>query len=195
MNPNPTEIAELIQDWQAGHQEALDALMPLVYDQLRLLANYHLKREAPGHSLRATELVHEAYMKLLASNAAIGDQAHFYALASRIIRHMLVNYGKAKRTQKRGGGALRLPLQDEVVGGKPATVEFVEFDQALDRLAAIDPRKARLVELTFFGGMEQEQAAKAVGISPATVRRELRLAKAFLYQELVLHSQTENDKE
>lgn len=191
---NPTEIVELIQDWQAGHPEALDALMPLVYDQLRVLAGYHLKREAPGHSLRATELVHEAYMKLLASNAAIGDQAHFYALASRIIRHMLLNHGKAKRTQKRGGTALRLPLQDEIVGAKPADVEFLEIDQALNRLAAVDPRKAQLVELTFFGGMEQEQAAKAVGISPATVRRELRLAKAFLYQELVATSQEEQEQ-
>jgi len=190
---NRTEIAELIKNWQAGDPEALDDLMPLVYDQLRVLAGYHLKQEAPGHSLRATELVHEAYMKLLASNAAIGDQAHFYALASRIIRHLLLNHGKAKRTQKRGGRALRLPLKDEVVGAKPAEVEFLEIDQALDRLAALDPRKAQLVELTFFAGMEQEQAAKAVGISPATVRRELRLAKAFLYQELVSPSAMEED--
>ena len=185
MDAKPAEIAELIHNWQAGRRDALDHLMPLVYDRLRMLANHHLKKEAPGHSLRATELVHEAYLKLLGSNADVEDRAHFYALASRIMRHMLVNYGKTKRRQKRGGGAVRLSLNDELMTPESeGAVEFLEIDQALDRLAEVDPRKARLVELTFFGGLEQDEAGKAVGISPATVRRELRLAKAFLYQQL-----------
>ena len=185
MTTTPVEIAELIHNWQLGQRDALDHLMPLVYDRLRILANHHLKSEAPGHSLRATELVHEAYLKLLGSNADVADRVHFYALASRIMRHMLVNYGKAKRRQKRGGGAVPLPLHDDLMSAEQdGPVEFLEIDQALDRLSEVDPRKARLVELTFFGGLEQEEAAKAIGISPATVRRELRLAKAFLYQQL-----------
>ena len=183
MKAEPVEPADLIRDWQGGRHEALDHLMPLVYDRLRALANYHLKKETPGHSLRATELVHEAYLKLLGANGSMADQVHFYALASRIMRHMLLNYGKAKKRQKRGGGAQRLPLTEEVMA-TVGNVNFLEIDQALDRLTELDPRKARLVELTFFGGLEQEEAAIAVGISPATVRRELRLAKAFLYQEL-----------
>ncbi len=185
MNSNAVEIAELLHNWQSGSRAGLDHLIPLVYDNLRMLANHHLKKEAPGHSLRATELVHEAYLKLLGTNANMTDQVHFYALASRIMRHMLLNYGKAKRRQKRGGGAVRLVLNEELISDESeGTVEFLEIDQALDRLAEVDERKARLVELTFFGGMEQEEAGKAVGISPATVRRELRLAKAFLYQQL-----------
>jgi len=195
MNAEPAEIAELIHNWQAGRRDALDHLMPLVYDRLRMLANHHLKKEIPGHSLRATELVHEAYLKLLGANADIEDRAHFYALASRIMRHMLLNYGKAKRRQKRGGGAVRLSLTDELLtAGTDGSVEFLEIDQALDRLAELDRRKARLVELTFFGGLEQEEAGKALGVSPATVRRERRLAKAFLYQQLRDLPPPENDE-
>ena len=185
MNSSACDIAELLRNWEEGRREGLDLLIPLVYDRLRALANHHLRKEAPGHSLRATELVHEAYLKLLGANANIVDQVHFYALASRIMRHMLLNYGKAKKRQKRGGGAGRLVLNERLISEeKEGPVDFLEIDQALDRLAKVDARKARLVELTFFGGLEQEEAAKAVGISPATVRRELRLAKAFLYQQL-----------
>ncbi len=192
MNVRPGETTESIEDWQGGRREALDHLMPVVYDRLRALANQHLKKENPGHTLRATELVHEAYIKLLGANPDIAERAHFYALASRIMRHMLVNYGKAKRRQKRGGGATKIPLSDELAG-IPRAVDFLEIDQALERLHVLDPRKARLVELTFFGGLEQEEAAQATGISAATVRRELRLAKAFLYQELRVLAPLEAD--
>ena len=167
MVSEPDEIAALLNDWNGGRPAALDQLMPLVYDQLRALANRHLRNEASGHTLRATELVHEAYMKLSAAGAEVGDPAHFYALTSRIIRHLLINHGKAKRTQKRGHGAAKEPLP------------------ALERLAHLDERKARLVELAVFGGMEQERARKALGLSPATVRRDLRMSKAFLYQQLL----------
>jgi len=185
MVSEPDEIAALLNDWNGGRREALDQLMPLVYDQLRALANHHLRNEASGHTLRATELVHEAYMKLSAAGAEVGDPAHFYALASRIIRHMLINHGKAKRTQKRGHGVAKEPLREGLLSVEQAQVGFLEIDQALERLAHLDERKARLVELTVFGGMEQEQAGKALGLSPATVRRDLRLAKAFLYQQLL----------
>jgi RNA polymerase sigma factor (TIGR02999 family) len=179
------QITRLLHDWRGGRPEALGELMPLVYDQLRVLARSHLNRENPGHTLRPTELVHEAFLKLAGSQPSLEDRAHFYALASTIIRHMLSNYGKAKRTQKRGSGAAGLPLDEEIVPGvTPAPVPFSEIDEALERLHLLDPRKARLVDLTYFAGLDQEQAAETVGISPATVRRELRLAKAWLYNEL-----------
>ena len=184
MNANPNEITRLLHEWRDGRSEALDQLMPVVYEQLRLLAGHQLRNEAPGHTLRATELVHELYLKLLGSEAAIQDRAHFYALASRIIRHMLTNHGAAKRTQKRGGGAVKEPLDRALEIGESPNDEVLEINQSLERLEALDPRKARLVEMTYFGGMDQDLAAEVLGVSARTVRRELLLAKAWLYNDL-----------
>jgi RNA polymerase sigma factor (TIGR02999 family) len=184
MSADQGRVTELLHDWRAGRQDALDQLMPLVYDQLRVLANHHMRREDPSHTLRATELVHEAYLKLVGSDISLNDRAHFYALASRVIRHLLTNHGKAKRREKRGGGAARLSLEEAVVIGAEPQDAVLEIHEALERLEAFDPRKARVVELVFFGGLEQDLAAEALAISPATLRRELRLAKAWLYSEL-----------
>lgn len=184
MSVDHGQITLLLHDWQAGRQEALDQLMPLVYDQLRLLAKKHMQREKPGHTLRATELVHEAYLKLVGSDVSITDRAHFCALASRVIRHILTNHAVAKNCDKRGGGAPRLSLDEAVAISADQEDVVFEIHEALKRLEEFDERKARIVEMIFFGGVEQELAAEALAISPATLRRELRLAKAWLYSEL-----------
>jgi RNA polymerase sigma-70 factor, ECF subfamily len=153
-------------------------------DQLRVLANHHMRKENPGHTLRATELVHEAYIRLVGSDLSLKDRAHFYALASRVIRHILTNHGKSKRREKRGGGAARISLDEVVLIAAEDQDEVLDLHEALVRLEAFDPRKARVVELVFFGGLEQDLAAEALEISPATLRRELRLAKAWLSSEM-----------
>ncbi|HEY3741408.1 MAG TPA: sigma-70 family RNA polymerase sigma factor [Bryobacteraceae bacterium] len=185
MSVEADKVTALLHDWQAGRQQALDELMPLVYDQIRTLAQHHLRREKPGHTLRATELVHEAYLKLVGSDVSFTGRAHFYALASRVIRHILINHGNAKHSAKRGGGAARLALDEALqLGADPPDDSIVEVHEALERLEALDPRKAKIVEMIFFGGLEQDMAAEALSISPATLRRELRLAKAWLFREL-----------
>ncbi len=184
MSDEVTRVTELLHQWQSGRQDALDQLMPLVYNQLRVLAKHHMKNESPGHSLRATELVHEAYLELVGRDISITDRAHFYALASRMIRHILTNHGKAKRREKRGGDAPRLSLDEAVLIAEDQRDDVFEIHEALERLEAFDPRKARAVELVFFGGLDQDMAALALEISPATLRRDLRLARAWLYSEL-----------
>jgi RNA polymerase sigma factor (TIGR02999 family) len=184
MSLEADRVTALLRDWQAGRQQALDELMPLVYDQIRTLAQHHLRREKPGHTLRATELVHEAYLKLVGSDVSFTGRAHFYALASRVIRHILINHGNAKHSAKRGGGAARLALDEAVQLGAEPDDSILEVHEALERLESLDPRKARIVEMIFFGGLEQDLAAEALSISPATLRRELRLAKAWLFKEL-----------
>lgn len=184
MGAEADKVTALLHDWQAGKQQALDELMPLVYDQVRVLAQHHLRREQPGHTLRATELVHEAYMKLVGSDVSFTDRAHFYALASRVIRHILINHGNAKRSAKRGGGAARLAMDEAMQIGAEPDDSILEVHEALERLEMLDPRKARIVEMIFFGGLEQDMAAEALSISSATLRRELRLAKAWLFNEL-----------
>jgi RNA polymerase sigma factor (TIGR02999 family) len=178
------DVTGLLRLWSEGDRNALDRLMPLVYDQLQKLARRHMRSENSGHTLRATELVHEAYLNLAGSNLSVKDRGHFYALASRVIRQILTNHGKAKRTNKRGAGASRVPLDEAVIIGEDARDEVLEIHEALERLEVFDPRKARIVELVFFGGLEQDLAAQVMSISPSTLRRELRLAKAWLYHEL-----------
>ena len=183
MSAEPNQVTRLLDDWRSGRQEALNQLMPLVYDQLRTIAQRQLSGEKPGHTLRATELVHEAYLKLLGSNVSVSDRAHFYALASRVIRHVLINHGAAKSAGKRDGG-VRVELEEAALFEAGERDSFFEIHEALERLEVFDPRKVRVVEMVFFGGLEQDLAAEVLGISPATVRRELRMAKAWLSHEL-----------
>ena len=172
-----------MREWGGGNKQALDLLMPLVYDQLRKLASRCLALERPGHTLRATALVNEAYLRLVESNASYNDRVHFYAVAARLLRHILVDHARAQNRQKRGGGAERLTLDEAVlVGGDQP--ELLELDEALNRLAARDKRKSDIVELLFFGGLTYDETAAALGISSATVHRELTMAKAWLYREL-----------
>jgi RNA polymerase sigma-70 factor (ECF subfamily) len=184
MCPNPERITQLLRDWQSGREEAFHELMPLVYDQLRAIAARQLTAEQPGNTLRATELVHEAYLRLVGADISFADRAHFYAVSARLIRRILIDHARKRQRDKRGGGATRISLEEDLLITPDSADTVLAIHEALERLEALDPRKARIVELVFFGGLEQDLAAVALHISPATLRRDLRLARAWLYNEL-----------
>jgi RNA polymerase sigma factor (TIGR02999 family) len=188
MRPDSQLVTLLLHDWKNGNEEAFDQLMPLVYEELRRLARRYLSAERPEHTLRATELVHEAYMRLIGAEIDWQDRVHFYAIAARVIRRILVDYANARNCRKRGGDVQRIPLDESVVIGAEAAEIMVTLDDALQRLAVVDPRKSDIVQYLYFGGMTYEEAAAALNISPATVDRELRMAKAWLYRELAQNS-------
>jgi RNA polymerase sigma factor (TIGR02999 family) len=179
----PEQVTRLLRQWSEGNKEALDQLMPLVYNQLRKLAARCLAAEAPEHTLRATALVHEAYLRLVDSDVSFNNRVHFFAVAARLLRHILVDHARAQGRQKRGGGAERLTLDEAILVG-PLHPQLVDLDEALQRLAAHDPRKSEIVELLFFGGLTYDETAAVLQISPATVHRELTMAKAWLYRKL-----------
>jgi len=181
---SPEAVTALLKQWSDGSKEALDRLMPVVYSQLRKLAAHSLRSERPDHTLRATELVHEAYLRLIDSDIPWQNRVHFYAVAAKVLRHILVDHAKAHRREKRGGDAERIPLDEALIVGPETSSEVVELDEALKRLALNDERKSQVVELTFFGGMTHEEIAAVLQISPKTVQRELRVAKAWLHREL-----------
>ena len=183
MAPENLPVTKLLRQWSAGSREALDQLMPLVYDQLHRLASRCLASERPRHTLRATALVHEAYLRLVDSGTDFNDRVHFFAVAARLLRQILVDHARKQNRQKRGAGVQNITF-DESVLVAPAQPGLVELDDALQRLAAVDRRKCEVVELLYFGGMTYDETAAALGISAATVHRELRMAKAWLYTEL-----------
>jgi len=183
-SPDRQLVTRLLQQWSGGDKRALDELMPVVYEQLRKVASNCLRSERPGHTLAATALVHEAYLRLVDSDVAWQDRVHFFALSARILRRILVDHAKSNNRQKRGGEFEKVPLDEAVIIGPQADRGIVELDEALQRLAAQDQRKSELIELLFFGGLTYDEAAAALKISPATVHRELTLAKAWLYREL-----------
>jgi len=158
--------------------------MPVVYEQLRKLAARCLRAERPDHTLRATALVHEAYLRLVDADVAWQDRVHFFAVSARLLRRILVDHAKANHRQKRGGGAEKVTLDEALLVGPQSSGGIVELDEALQRLAAHDQRKSELIELLCFGGLTYDEAATALKISPATVHRELKLAKAWLHREL-----------
>jgi RNA polymerase sigma factor (TIGR02999 family) len=180
------DVTTLLLDWGKGDAGALDQLAPLVYDELRRIAAYHLRRERPDHTLQSTALVHEVYLKLIDQRRVQWhDRDHFFAVASQIIRRILVSHARAHKAAKRGAGAPRL-LFDEVIGLPGGdSADLVALDDALQSLSRVDPRQGRIVELRFFGGLSVEATAKILEISPATVKRDWNVAKAWLYRELV----------
>lgn len=182
--PDKQLVTRLLKEWGGGNKAALDELMPVVYQQLRKLASICLLSERPDHTLRATALVHEAYLRLVDADVAWQDRVHFFAVSARLLRRILVDHAKANRRQKRGGGAETIALDEAVMIGPQTTGGVVELDMALQRLAANDQRKSDIVELLCFGGLTYDEAAAALKISPATVHRELKLAKAWLHREL-----------
>jgi RNA polymerase sigma-70 factor (ECF subfamily) len=179
-----TPITQLLRASQSGKKEALDELLPLVYEHLRAIAGAQIAWEKPGHTLSPTAIVHEAYLRLISVDVPFEDRAHFYAVSARLIRRILVDHARAHRRDKRGGGAERVPLVEEMLVSVDSPETILAIHEALDRLAVLDRRKADIVELTYFGGLDQEAAANALSISPATLRRDLRLAKAWLFNEL-----------
>jgi RNA polymerase sigma factor (TIGR02999 family) len=156
----------------------------VVYDQLRKLARSYLRGERPDHTLRATALVHEAYMKLVHADVPWQSRVHFYAVAAQVLRRILIDHAKAHRRDKRGAGADKIALDEAILLGPQVGSDILELDDALKRLAQQDERKSKIVEMLFFGGLTYEETAAALDISPATVHRELTMAKAWLHREL-----------
>jgi RNA polymerase sigma factor (TIGR02999 family) len=184
----PTEketVTRLLREWNAGDKAALDQLMPVVYDQLRRLAAKCLRSERPDHTLRATALVNEAYLRLVNADVEWQDRVHFFAIAARMLRRILVDHAKANQREKRGGGAEKVQLDEAVMVGPQSGTGIIDLDLALQRLAEHDRRKSEIIELLCFGGLTYDETATALNISPATVHRELKLAKAFLHRELM----------
>jgi RNA polymerase sigma factor (TIGR02999 family) len=178
------DITQLLAQWSSGQREAMDQLIPLVYQQLLSLARRRMSFEASGHSLRPTELVHEAYLRLIRSEIPAKNRAHFYAICAQLMRRILVDHARASLREKRGGGAVKVPLEEMDVASAGTPEQVLAIHQALEKLAELDTRKAQVVELVVFGGVEQDIAAEALDISPATLRRDLKLAKAWLYQSI-----------
>lgn len=184
MSPTSSEsVTELLASWRGGDEDALDALMPLVYEELRRLASNRMRSERAGHSLAPTDLVHEAYGRLVEAELEWRDRSHFFAMAATMMRRVLVDHARARATQKRGGDAVRVTLSD-LVAKDERPQHLLELDAALEALAEASQRKARAVELHYFGGLEYREIAEVLDISEATVDRDLRFAKAWLAREL-----------
>jgi RNA polymerase sigma-70 factor (ECF subfamily) len=180
-----TQITALLQRAAAGDTRAADNLLPLIYDELRALASSYLRRESPGHTFQTTALVHEAYLKLVGqSDAAYDSRSHFFAVAAQAMRRILVNHARDRDRLKRGGNLARVDLDASAVLAPEDSVDLVALDEALDRLAALDARKARTVEMRFFAGMEVDAVAAALGVGTATVKRDWDFARVWLYREL-----------
>lgn len=183
---DPSTLTTLLHHWRDGDKAALARLTPMIYDDLRNIAERQLRSERGGHTLQATALVHEAFARLAEADIDWQDRAHFFAIAARLMRRVLTDYGRARQRSKRGGGARPITLHEEA-GTPYETNRLLELDDALDRLARLDERKSDILVLHFFGGMTYDEMAEALGISAATVDRDLRLAKAWLANELSDH--------
>ena len=183
--PSPNEVTQLLLAWSQGDRSALDRLIPLVYAELRRLAHHYMGLERPGHTLQTTALVNEAYLRLIdSSQVQWQNRAHFFAVSAQLMRRILVDFARAHRNLKRGGEAQRVSLDEALLAPQETDADLVALDEALTALAAIDPRQARAVELRFFGGLSVEETAEVLQVSPETVHREWRVAKAWLLREL-----------
>lgn len=179
------EITRLLLQWGGGDESALGRLTQLVHEELRKLAHHYMSLERPDHTLQTTALVNEAYLRLIDhSRVTIQDRTHFFALSAQLMRHILVDHARGRRYLKRGGGARMIPLEEAAVVSAGQGPDLVALDDALQALAARDTRKARVVELRFFGGMSVRETAEALGVSEVTVMRDWGMAKAWLYREL-----------
>jgi RNA polymerase sigma factor (TIGR02999 family) len=185
MQAEPSQITQLLQSWSAGDAKALDRAMPLLYDHLRALAHQRRTSQAGERSLNTTDLVHEAYLKLAATpNASLRDGHHFLALASRVMRNVLVDHARARYAAKRGGGAVMLELREDIWISSVDVEAVTELDDALKKLEEMDARQSRIVEQRYFGGLSLTEIAGALDLSLSTVKRELRSARAWLAAEL-----------
>lgn len=178
-------VAALLSEWGKGDTSTLEQLMPLVYDELRRMARQHLRRQPVGHTLQTTDLIHEAYIKLSKQEEpGWNDRAHFFAVASRAMRHILVDYARSKQSQKRGGWQERVTLSEELSATNVRAGEMIALDEALNALSKLDERKARIVELKYFAGMTSEEIGLVLEVSPETVKRDWRFARTWLLKEL-----------
>jgi RNA polymerase sigma factor (TIGR02999 family) len=178
-------VTQLLARWRSGEADALQALAPLIYDNLRQIAARYMSSEATGHTLSATALVHEVYLRLMGANVPWQDKAHFLAIAAREMRRILVDHARNANRQKRGGDWQRVTFQDFDQAVEESRIDIIAVEEALTRLQEIDERKAQIIDLIIFGGLTAQEAGQVIGVSEVTVRREWRLAKAWLQHELV----------
>ena len=182
---SPQRVTQLLAHWSHGDDAALGELTPLVYEELRRLAHHHMGREHPDHTLQTTALVNEAYLRLAGQTSPnFTNRSHFFAVAAQAMRQILVNYAKASQSQKRGGGAIKVELDEAAIVSPEQSKAIVDLHEAIERLGALDSRKARVVELKYFGGLNHDEIAEVMKISTVTVRRDWVFAKAWLYDEL-----------
>jgi RNA polymerase sigma factor (TIGR02999 family) len=180
------DVTQLLVNWSRGDQAALDQLLPLVYGELRRLASAYLRRERSNHTLQSTALVHEAFLRMVSQqDVQWKNRAHFYGIAAQMIRRILVDYARSQHAEKRGAGAVKLEL-DEAMGVAHSTpeIDLLGLNDALDRLAALDERQSRVVELRFFAGLSIEETAEVMHLSPASIKREWQTARAWLFREM-----------
>jgi RNA polymerase sigma factor (TIGR02999 family) len=178
-------VTQLLIGWSNGDREALDALLPVVYEELRKQAANYLRRERVGHTLQTTALIHEAYLKLIdQKNVHWQNRAHFFGIAAQLMRRILVDHARTKKRAKRGGSNIRVSFNEANVLAPNQNLDIVALDEALERLSEIDEQQSRIVELRFFSGLTVEETAAVLAISPATVKRDWRMAKAWLHREI-----------
>jgi RNA polymerase sigma factor (TIGR02999 family) len=185
MEASSHEVTQLLQAWSAGEHGALDKLVPMVYQELRRLAKHYMAHEAPGHTLQTTALVNEAYLRLVdVKQLNWQNRAHFFGVSAQLIRRILVDHARSRRSLKRGGDGLAVSLDEALLVWRERGPDLVALDDALKTLAATDPRRGRVVELRFFGGLSVEETAEVVRVSPETVMHDWKFAKAWLLREL-----------
>jgi len=179
------DVTQMLLDWSNGDKSAFDKLVPVVYNELRRLANHYMRRERPGQTLQTTALVHEAYVRLVDyKKMRWQDRAHFYAVAAQVMRRILVDRARARHAAKRGDPARRVSLDEVALISNEPEANILDLDRALKELEEFDPRKSQIVELRFFGGLNIDETAEVLGLSPTTVQREWRSARAWLYRAI-----------
>ena len=185
LNVASEQITQLLVDWSKGDEFALEQLMPLVYEELRRMARRYMRRQPSEHTFQTTELIHEAYLKLAKQEEPNWqNRAHFFGAAAQAMRHILVDYARSKNSKKRGGLAEKITLTDNLVAAENRSEEIVALDDALKQLAVLDERKSRVVEMKFFGGLNIEEIAEVLKLSPETVKRDWKFARTWLLREL-----------
>lgn len=185
MNLPQTEVTQLLHKWREGNQEALEALMPLVYTELKRLAASYLRRERPDHTLQSAALVNEAYLRLVDQNQTLWqNKAHFYGIAAQMMRRILADHARGHNAAKRGAGMPELELDETMAQAQSRSVDVLDLEEALQKLEKLDPQQGRIVELRFFSGLSIEDTANVLGISPATVKRDWTAARAWLFREI-----------
>jgi RNA polymerase sigma factor (TIGR02999 family) len=184
-SPPPHQVTALLDAWSQGDEQALQQLMPVVYEELRRVASRYMAGERASHTLQTTALVHEVYVRLVGiRSASTRNRAHFLALCAQLMRHVLVDFARSRRCDKRGGGAVHVELDEALHVSSAPDPDLVAVDEALGRLAALDRRKSQVVEMRFFGGLSVKETAEALDVSPETVMRDWKLAKVWLSREL-----------
>jgi RNA polymerase sigma factor (TIGR02999 family) len=188
-----TQVTQLLHKWQEGNQEALEALMPLVYNELKRLAGSYLRRERPDHTLQSAALVNEAYLRLVdQTQTRWQNKAHFYGIAAQMMRRILADHARGHNAAKRGAGMPELELDEAIAQAHSRSVDLLDLEEALQRLEKLDPQQGRIVELRFYSGLSIEDTANVLGISPATVKRDWAAARAWLFREVAVRRPVES---